>query len=149
MIPNHIQFIEAITRTKVCLRFYSRADSDIIDLVCTPLEYGPGADARDGENRYWFWDFSSNTGSPTLGLLPEQVLNLRILGPVFDAADFNAPPLNVLPFPVSDAKASGAASRSAPLAQREQWLEIPATEIYEKPSRSHQSLWKNINTKTT
>ena len=152
MIPNHKQFIEAIKeKNKVCLRFYSTADSGVIDLVCAPMDYGPGADAHDGVNRYWFWDYSRNTGSLTLGLLPEQVLDLRILGQLFDPADFNAPPTNVLPFPKPEAKASGAATQLSPLAQLEQRLDVPATEVRDKPSRSqnHESLWKNTSTKTT
>src|SRR5271165_5995147 len=89
MIPNHKQFIEAIReKHKVCLRFYSMADSSVIDLVCAPTDYGPGSALQVGVNRYWFWDYTSNTGSPTLGLLPEQVLDIRILGEVFDPAEF-------------------------------------------------------------
>jgi len=92
MIPNHKQFIEAINdRTKVCLRFYSIADSGVIDLVCAPLDYGPGAGVQDGVNRYWFWDHTSNTGSQTLGLLPDQVLDIRILGEPFNPAEFVLP----------------------------------------------------------
>ena len=93
MIPNHKEFIEAIKeKKKVCLRFYSKADSGVIDLVCAPMDYGPGAGIQDGVNRYWLWDYTSNTGSPTLGLLPEQVLDLRVLGEVFDPAEFGVLP---------------------------------------------------------
>jgi hypothetical protein len=93
MIPNHKQFIEAINeKHKVCLRFYSIADSGVIDLVCAPTDYGPAAGAQDGVNRYWLWDYTSNTGSPVLGLLPEQVLDIRILGEVFDPAELGTPP---------------------------------------------------------
>jgi hypothetical protein len=85
MIPNHKNFIEAIQqKNKVCLRFYSRADSGVIDLVCAPMDYGPGAGLQDGISRYSLWDYTSNTGSHILSLLPEQVLNLRVLGEVFD-----------------------------------------------------------------
>jgi hypothetical protein len=87
MIPNHKQFIEAIKqKNKVCLQFYSKADSGVIDLVCAPMDYGPGGGIQDGVNRYWLWDYTSNTGSPALGLLPEQVLDLRVLGEAFDPA---------------------------------------------------------------
>jgi hypothetical protein len=93
MIPNHKQFIEAINeKHKLCLRFYSLADSGVLDLVCAPLDYGPGAGVLDGVNRYWFWDYTSNTASPTLGLLPEQVLDIRILGEVFNPSEFVLPP---------------------------------------------------------
>jgi hypothetical protein len=81
MIPNHKQFIEAISeKHKVCLRFYSIADSGVIDLVCAPTDYGPAVGVHDGVNWYWFWDYSRNTGSSTLGLLPEQVLDVRCSG---------------------------------------------------------------------
>jgi hypothetical protein len=93
MIPNHKQFIEAINeQKKVCLRFYSKADSGVIDLVCAPLDYGQGAGIQDGVNRYWLWDYTSNNGSHTLSLLPEQVLDLQVLGAEFDPADFGVPP---------------------------------------------------------
>ena len=93
MIPNHKQFIEAIREKKqVCLRFYSKADSGVIDLVCAPMDYGPGAGIQDGVNRYWLWDYSSNNGSHTLSLLPEQVLDLQALGTEFNPAEFGVPP---------------------------------------------------------
>ncbi len=152
MIPNHKQFIEAITeKKKVCLRFYSRADTGVIDLVCAPMDYAPGPNACDNVNRYWFWDYTSNTGSPTLSLLPEQVLDLRILGQVFDPADFNAPPKNVVRFPnLGTEQASGAPIHSAPIARAEQQLAMSTTEIQDKLNRSqnHESLWKNMNTET-
>jgi len=92
MIPNHKQFIQAINeKHKVCLRFYSTADSGVIDLVCAPMDYGPATGVDDRVNRYWLWDYTSNTGSPILGLLPEQVLDIRILGEVFDPAELVTP----------------------------------------------------------
>jgi len=92
MIPNHKQFIEAIReKMQVCVRFYSKADSGVIDLVCAPLDYGPGTGNQDGVNRYELWDYTSNNGSHTLSLLPEQVLDLRALGTVFDPAEFGIP----------------------------------------------------------
>jgi len=105
MIPNHAQFTDAIhEHKKVWLRFYSTADSGLLDRVCAPLDYGPGAGIQDGLNRYWLWDYASNTGSHTLGLLPKQIVELRMLGEVFDPAQFiigpapvAAPPTGALP----------------------------------------------------
>ncbi|HWX23374.1 MAG TPA: hypothetical protein VN578_26025 [Candidatus Binatia bacterium] len=92
MIPNHKQFIGAIQeKKKVCLRFYSKADSGVIDLVCAPVDYGPAGEVRDGVNRYQFWDYSSNNGSHVLALLAEQILTLSVLGAVFDPAEFGRP----------------------------------------------------------
>ena len=93
MIPNHKQFIEAINeRKKVCVRFYSKADSGVVDLVCAPMDYGQVGEAPDGVNRYVLWDYTSNNGSHILSLLPEQVLDLRALGEVFDPAQIDPNP---------------------------------------------------------
>jgi hypothetical protein len=93
MIPNHKQFIEAVQeKKKVCVRFYSKADSGVIDLVCAPMDYGPAGEGQDGVNRYQLWDYSSNNGSPILVLLAEQILTLSVLGAVFDPAEFGPPP---------------------------------------------------------
>jgi hypothetical protein len=93
MIPNHKEFIEAIKeKKKVCLRLYSKADSGVIDLVCAPLDYGPTGLIQDGVNRYRLWDYTSNNGTHILALLPEQILDLSVLGAVFDPTEFGAPP---------------------------------------------------------
>jgi len=89
MIPNHTRFIEAINdKKKVSVRFYSKADSGVVDRVCAPLDYGPGGEIDDGLNRYWLWDYASDTGSHTLGLVPQQIVDLQVLGDVFDPAQF-------------------------------------------------------------
>ena len=43
------------------------------------MDYGPVGEIKDGVNRYQFWDYSRNNGSPLLFLLPEQVLGLSLL----------------------------------------------------------------------
>jgi hypothetical protein len=106
MIPNHKQFIEAINeKKKVSVRFYSKADSGVIDRICAPMDYGPGGEVQDGLNRYWLWDYASNTGSRTLGLVPQQIVDLRVLGEVFDPAEFGP-----RPWPWSIPRAWGTAS---------------------------------------
>lgn len=93
MIPNHKQFIQALAeRNKVCVRFYSLADSGVIDRVCAPLDYGPQASIPGSVNRYSLWDYTGNNGAHTLALLPEQILDLRILGETFDPAEFGSWP---------------------------------------------------------
>ena len=93
MIPNHKQFIEAIhAKKKVCVRFYSKADSGVLDRVCAPMDYGPGGEIKDGLNRYWLWDYTSNTGPHTLGLVPQQIVDLQVLGEVFDPSEFRETP---------------------------------------------------------
>jgi hypothetical protein len=87
MIPNHAQFIEAIKeKKKVWVRFYSKADSGVLDRVCAPMDYAPGGELNDGLNRYWLWDYAGNPGSNTLSLVPQQIVDLQVLGEVFDPA---------------------------------------------------------------
>lgn len=89
MIPNHPRFLEAITgKKKVWVRFYSTADNGVLEHVCAPMDYGPGGETHDGLNRYWLWDYTSNAGSHTLGLAPQQIVDLQVLGEGFDPADF-------------------------------------------------------------
>ena len=91
MIPNHPRFIEAIhAKKKVCVRYYSQADNDVLDRVCAPLDYGPGGEFNDGLNRYWLWDYAITTGSHTLSLLPRQILELQVLGELFDPAQIES-----------------------------------------------------------
>ncbi|HEU5070724.1 MAG TPA: hypothetical protein VFV96_09985 [Verrucomicrobiae bacterium] len=91
MIANHAQFIAALEeKRKVRVQFYSLPDNGVLDRVCAPIDYGPGADNKDGLNRYWLWDYASNTGSHTLGLMPQQIEDLQVLGEVFDPAEFTS-----------------------------------------------------------
>lgn len=93
MIPNHPRFIEAINeKKKVRVKFYSIADSGIVDRICAPMDYGPGGTENDGLNRYWLWDYAGNSGAQTLGLLPQAITDLQILGDVFDPAQFDPRP---------------------------------------------------------
>jgi hypothetical protein len=93
MILHHKQFIEAIhAKKKVSVRFYSKADSGVVDLVCAPMDYGAVGESQDGVNRYLLWDYSSNNGSHRLIFLPDQILDLSVLGTVFDPAEFGVPP---------------------------------------------------------
>jgi hypothetical protein len=93
MIPNHTRFIEAIhEKKKVCVRFYSTADSGVLDRVCAPTDYGPGGAVDDELNRYWFWDYAGNLDSHTLCLLSQQIMDLQVLGEVFDPAQLEVRP---------------------------------------------------------
>ena len=93
MIPNHAQFIAAIKdQKKVSVRFYSKPDSGVLDRVCAPMDYGPGGPVRDGLNRYWIWDYARDTDSHTLGLVPEQIVDLQVLGEGFEPTLFMVEP---------------------------------------------------------
>src|ERR1051326_8658898 len=92
MIPNHKEFIQAILeKKKVCLRLYSTADTGVINLICAPMDYGPGGAIQDGVNRYRFWDYTSNNGTHFLALRPEQIRDWSFLGTAFAPAELGTP----------------------------------------------------------
>jgi len=76
--------MEAITnKKKVSVRFYSKPDNGVLDRICAPISYGPG-DNSDGLNRYWLWDYESLTNDHSLGLVPQQIVELQVLGEACD-----------------------------------------------------------------
>ena len=96
MIPNHTHFFAAINDKKmVGVRFYSKADHGVLDRICAPMGYGQGSESHDELNRYWLWDYAGTSGSHTLGLLPQQIMDLQVLGEVFDPAQFTIAPVPV------------------------------------------------------
>ena len=102
MIPNHPRFLEAIqAKNKVAVRFYSRADSGVVDRICAPMAYGLGDGNQDGLNRYWLWDYASPTAPVKLGLLPQQIVDLQVLGEVLNPTEFTIKP-SLEPLPLTD-----------------------------------------------
>ena len=85
MIPNHAQFLAAIRDKKlVRIVFYSQPDAGKVDRECIPLDYGSEPATKDPLNRYWIWDPASTAGANPLGLLPDQIASVLVLGKDFD-----------------------------------------------------------------
>ncbi len=85
MISNHDQFLDAIREQKLIrIVFYSQPDGGTVDRECAPLDYGPELGASDPLNRYWIWDPANTAGANPLGLLPDQIVNVFVLGTTFD-----------------------------------------------------------------
>lgn len=92
MISNHPQFLDAIRERKLIrIVFYSQPDAGTLDRECAPLDYGPELGAADVRNRYWIWDFADTTGTNPLGLLPDQIVNVFVLGKEFDPEKIGVP----------------------------------------------------------
>ena len=93
MIPNHSHFLDAIGQKRlVRIEFYSHPDGGPVDRECAPLDYGPMPGATDAPNRYWVWDPAATAGANPLGLLPDQIITLQVLGKDFDPASFGLGP---------------------------------------------------------
>lgn len=93
MIPKHAEFLQAIQdKKKVWVKFYSQADNGVLERTCAPLDYGLGGGNADGLHRYWLWDEAGNPESQHLGLLPQQIVDLTVLGEGFDPGQFAKAP---------------------------------------------------------
>lgn len=105
MIPNHPRFLEVLKdKKKVSVKFYSKADNGVLERICAPIRYGPGNENQDELNRYWVWDYATTTGTHVLGLVPQQIVDLQVLGECFEpipsmneAAPLPVPVLEALP----------------------------------------------------
>ena len=100
-------------KKKICVRFYSKPDSGVLDRICAPMDYGPGADSQDELNRYWLWDYLGDTGSHTLGLVPQQIVDLQVLGEGFDPTEFISSPAPTPVVPADDLPADKVVSPDA------------------------------------
>jgi hypothetical protein len=111
MIPNHAQFLEAIKeKRKVRVQFYSKPDSGVVDRVCAPLDYGLGSETQDGLNRYWLWDYAGGEGSETLGLVPQQIVEMQLLSEAFDPAQVVRKPMSMTGLPLTSPAPPAAAT---------------------------------------
>lgn len=82
-------FIQAIhDRRKIRVRFFSEQDNAVLTRLCAPMDFGPGKKIREKNDRYWVWDYESDTGVHPLGLRPERIEDMVILDDQFDPAEF-------------------------------------------------------------
>jgi hypothetical protein len=89
MITQHEQFIGAIhSKNRVKLKFYSKEDGTAVERICAPMDYGAGKKIKDGLPRYWVWDYTSDKGAHTLGLLDKQIVALDVLPDTFNPGEF-------------------------------------------------------------
>jgi len=99
MISGHAHFIEAIRdKNLVRISFYSLPDAGTIDRECMPLDYGPPLGSTDGLNLYWIWDPANTAGANPLGLSPDQIVSMQVLGTNFDP---NQLPLGTRPWSIT------------------------------------------------
>ncbi len=90
MHRDHATFISALeARKKVKLTFFSKEDDHEVVRTCAPMDYGPSRRARDGFDRYHFWDYDDPDQQPhTLSLRPEQITSIQATDEHFDPSEF-------------------------------------------------------------
>ena len=82
-------FIGAIhAKKKLLLKSNSKEDASVISRTCAPMDFGPPRRGQDQQDRFHFWDYTSDKGPHTLSLLPLQIVSIEILEASFDPREF-------------------------------------------------------------
>jgi hypothetical protein len=76
------------SRKKILIRFYSKEDKCVLQRICAPLDFGPSRHAKQKNNRYHSWDFTSDKKRHVLSLNPEQIISIEVLHETFEPAEF-------------------------------------------------------------
>lgn len=84
----HDIFIKAIHEKKIIIvTFFSKEDGHTLKRLCAPFDYGPSNRYKDKSPRYHMYDYSSDTGSHVLSILPEQLKEVVMTDESFDPLD--------------------------------------------------------------
>lgn len=89
MHVDHATFLDALhARRKLLVTFLSKEDGGWLVRTCAPMDFGPSRRAKDGVDRYHFWDYDSDTKPHPVSLTVAQVVRMEPLPETFDPADF-------------------------------------------------------------
>jgi len=88
MNKYHDDFIEAINNKDVVSVTVNSQEKGMIKRKCIPFDFGPSRRYKDGKERYHFYDLDSPDGSHNLSILPEQLMDLSILGEHFEPGEY-------------------------------------------------------------
>lgn len=82
-------FVAAIRAKRLVeIRFRAKAGDERTRL-CVPFDFGPSRrNIEPNLNRYHFWDLDSPDGPHVLSILPEQLLDIKMLDRSFEPSDY-------------------------------------------------------------
>lgn len=84
----HDTFMTALhSKKKICITFYSKEDGHTLERICAPFDYGPSRRSKDQSSRYHMYDYTSDSGSHVLSILPAQLKSIAITEDLFDPLD--------------------------------------------------------------
>jgi hypothetical protein len=88
MHRDHNIFTQSIhAKQKVVLTFM-KADGERAVRTCAPMDFGPSRRAKDGVDRYHFWDYDSASKNHVLSLTPDRIIRIEATEDGFDPAEF-------------------------------------------------------------
>lgn len=88
MHRDHNIFLESINaKIKIVLTFFKN-DGERATRTCAPMDFGVSRRAKDGVDRYHFWDYESQGKNHVLSLTPERIVSISATNDGFDPAEF-------------------------------------------------------------
>ncbi|OFX27281.1 MAG: hypothetical protein A2041_12375 [Bacteroidetes bacterium GWA2_31_9b] len=81
-------FIEAINQRLIIQLTFISKSKGTITRTCIPFDFGPGNVAKDGLDRYHFYDLNSPEGRHTLSILPDQVIDISLTTQNFEPGNY-------------------------------------------------------------
>lgn len=79
-------FLKAIHEKWLLKIRYDSTSKGVIERICVPFDFGPSRRSRNNVDKYHFYDLDSPDGKHVLSVLPERVLDMKLLDKHFDPA---------------------------------------------------------------
>ena len=91
---NHETFLHAITNKTVIELIFNSKEKGVITRKCIPYDFGPSS--KSSKIKYHFHNLNSPKGPHPLPVLPEQIIEIKLLNESFDPANYVTwkPPYN-------------------------------------------------------
>ncbi|WP_338542309.1 hypothetical protein [Paenibacillus tundrae] len=84
----HELFLQAINeKRKIMVTFFSNEDGHSLKRLCAPFDYGPSNKYKDKSPRYHMYDYTSDSGSHVLSILPGQLKEILLTDEYFNPLD--------------------------------------------------------------
>ncbi|WP_419892075.1 hypothetical protein [Paenibacillus xylanexedens] len=81
-------FLQAINeKRKIMVTFFSNEDGHSLKRLCAPFDYGPSNKYKVKSPRYHMYDYTSDSGSHVLSILPGQLKEILLTDEYFNPLD--------------------------------------------------------------
>lgn len=87
MHAAHQEFLDAIAaKRKLTIRFFDKKEKKEKTRLCAPLDFGPLRGAKEPVDHYQLWDLEGKKKPLNIAVLPDDILELKVLDDTFDPA---------------------------------------------------------------
>lgn len=83
-----LEFINAINNKRVLEVKFNSKEKGVIVRKCIPFDFATSKRYKDNIERYHFYDLDSPSGKHNLSILPEQIIEIKVLDETFNPSDY-------------------------------------------------------------